>query len=249
MSSLPTPASVRRTVRVRHELQRREVEVVRVQARGPGFLAITFHADSLAGFRSDSFDDHVKFMLPDGAGAWVMRDYTPLRFDAARRELSLEFALHGHGPASDWARQAAVGQQAVIAGPRGSMIIPSDYAWHLLVGDASALPAIERRLAELPAEAQALVLAQVAAPADRRPLTSAARVQLQWLDDAEAMVAALAALPLPAGEGFVWCAGEASTMARLRELLLHSKGHPKEAMKVAAYWKQGAADFHETLEG
>jgi NADPH-dependent ferric siderophore reductase len=249
MSSPPATAPVRRTLRVRHELQRREVEVVRVQARGPGFLAITFHAESLAGFRSDSFDDHVKFMLPDGAGAWLMRDYTPLRFDAARRELTLEFALHGHGPASDWARQGAAGQQAVIAGPRGSMIIPSDYAWHLLVGDGSALPAVERRLAELPAAARVLVLLQVADPADRRTLASAAQVELQWLDDDAALLDALAALPLPAGEGFVWCAGEAATMARARELLLQAKGHPKEAMKVAAYWKRGAADFHETLEG
>lgn len=249
MSSSPPTAPVRRTVRVRHELHRREVEVRRVEARGPGFLAVTFHDESLAGFRSDSFDDHVKFMLPDGVDAWVMRDYTPLRFDAARRELTLEFALHGHGPASDWARQAAAGQRAVIAGPRGSMIIPSDYAWHLLVGDGSALPAIERRLAELPAGARALVLLQVADPADRRPLASAATVALQWLDDDAALVAALRALPLPAGEGFAWCAGEAAAMARLRAVLLQEKGHPKEAMKVAVYWKQGASDFHETLEG
>jgi NADPH-dependent ferric siderophore reductase len=40
-----------------------------------------------------------------------------------------------------------------IGGPRGSFIVPMDLDWHLLVGDATALPAIARRLSELPASA------------------------------------------------------------------------------------------------
>jgi NADPH-dependent ferric siderophore reductase len=79
----------------------------------------------------------------------VRRDFTPRHYDQAARELTVEFALHATGAA--WARQAAPGQVAVIAGPRGSMIIPMDYAWHVLAGDATALPAIRRRLEELPA--------------------------------------------------------------------------------------------------
>jgi NADPH-dependent ferric siderophore reductase len=37
-------------------------------------------------------------------------------------------------------------------------------------------------------------------------------------------------------------------MVRLREILSHEKGHPKEAMRVAAYWKRGSSDYHERLE-
>jgi NADPH-dependent ferric siderophore reductase len=244
----PTP--LRRVQRVRHELQRRDVEVVRVEPLGAHFVAITFRDDSLASFRSDSFDDHVKFMIHDAANAGELarRDYTPRRFDPARRELTIEFALHGAGPAADWARQARVGQRALIGGPRGSMIIPTDYDWHLLVGDDSALPAIHRRLEELPAGTRAIVILQIAHAADQRPLQSAAALDVQWVPDGEALVAAVRSLPLPAGEGYAWCAGEAATMARLRDVLLHEKQHPKEALKVAVYWKPGAADFHETLE-
>lgn len=247
-SMRPPVHAARRIQRVRHELVRRDVQVARVEPIGASFVSVTFTAESLAGFTSDSFDDHVKFMFDTGSGDRVMRDYTPRSFDRERRELTLEFAMHGDGAASNWARQAAVGQSAVIGGPRGSMIIPTDYAWHLLVGDTTALPAIHRRIEELPAGAHAIVVAHVDDTADRRPLTGAAHLDLRWVDSADALMAEVRALVLPPGEGFVWCAGEAHTMTRLRAMLLQEKSLPKEAMKVAVYWKQGATDFHETLD-
>lgn len=109
----------RRIVRVRHDLQLREVQVVSTQPLGNGFIGVTFGGDSLANFVSLSFDDHVKFMFPGPGGERVMRDYTPTRYDAARRELTLEFALHAQGAASDWARQAQSSQRATLGGPKG----------------------------------------------------------------------------------------------------------------------------------
>ncbi|MFG6432322.1 siderophore-interacting protein [Roseateles sp. LYH14W] len=240
MSDLAT-APARRIQRIRHELQRRDLEVTRVEQLSPNFVAVTLHGESLASFRSDSFDDHVKLFFGDDA----KRDYTPRSFDTDRRELTLEFALHGSGAASDWARQAAVGQRLAVAGPRGSMVIPTDYDWHLLIGDDSALPAVHRRLEELQPEAHVIVLLQVGDAADRRPLP--AHAQVQWVATPEELQAAVAALALPDGEGFAWAAGEASAMAALRPLLV-AKGLPKEALKVAAYWKAGAAAFHETID-
>ena len=235
-----------RTIRrVRHELHRREVVVTRVEPLGAHFAAISFHAESLAAFLSLSFDDHVKFMFAGANGDEVRRDYTPRRFDAQARELTIEFALHGDGAASDWARRAQPGDKAVIGGPRGSMIIPMDYDWHLLVGDLSALPAMRRRLEELPAGARAIVVA--AAPAgDRLPFAGAPEVH--WIEDGGALAETVRALALPPGEGFAWAAGEAQDMKRLREVLVNDKGQPKEAMRVSAYWKRGVADHHENLE-
>jgi NADPH-dependent ferric siderophore reductase len=243
----PSPAT-RRVRRVRHELHRREVAVQRVEPLGPGYVSVTFGGDDLADFVSDSFDDHGKFLLEDEGGEPVRRDYTPRRFDRERRELTIEFALHGHGRASEWARQAQVGQRVTIGGPRGSMIIPLDYDWHLLAGDATALPAIRRRLEELPGDARVIVVAQVDA-ADRGALKLPELTHLQWVDSAEELVAAVRTLRLPDGEGFAWAAGEASVMAQLRQVLLTDKGHPREAARVAAYWKRGASAHHENLEG
>ncbi|MDY0743573.1 siderophore-interacting protein [Paucibacter sp. R3-3] len=247
MESPNTP--VRRVQRVRHELHRRDVEVVRIERPSPHFVAITFAADSLREFVSLGFDDHVKFMFDAGDGGEpVRRDYTPRSWDLARGELTLEFAVHGHGGAGNWADRATVGQRAIIGGPRGSMIVPVDYDWHLLVGDASALPAIHRRLEELPDGTRAIVVMLMPEPADRREIASRAQVELHWVASDEELLAAVRALALPPGEGFSWCAGEAGLMARLRTVLVEEKGQVKEAMKVAAYWKPGAADFHETLE-
>jgi len=240
-------ANVRRVERVRYELKRRDVEVRRVTPLGKNFLSITFGGDALEDFVSGSFDDHVKFMFVDGDGEPVARDYTPRHYDRDRRELTIEFARHGDGKASEWAANAVIGQRAVIGGPRGSMIIPADYDWHLLIGDETALPAIHRRLEELPATAEATVIVLGDAD-DRRAFESAARLNVQWVASPDALIQTLLAWQVPAGEGFAWGAGEASVMTRLREILLRDKGIPKEAMRVAAYWKRGASSFHQNLE-
>jgi NADPH-dependent ferric siderophore reductase len=239
-----TTTPVRRIERVRYETQRRELNVTRVVPRGERFVAITVQGDALRTFASASFDDHVKLMLPDGAGGMQMRDYTPRAFDTASGELVLEFALHGQGPFTEWAAQAQVGQMLTVAGPRGSMVIPMDYEWHLLVGDDSAWPAIARRLEELPADARVQVLLLMP-DAPNWPATTSATPRC--FATPEALTQALRELTLPAGEGFVWCAGEAQLMATLRDVLLREKGHPKEALKVAAYWKQGATGYHAKL--
>jgi NADPH-dependent ferric siderophore reductase len=246
-SSITRGPSQRRVTRVRHELRVRQLTVARVAALGASMVAITFTGDELAGFTSLSFDDHVKLMLPSPDGEPARRDYTPRHFDAERSELTIEFVLHGHGAASDWARQAQAGQTVTIGGPRGSMIIPTDCAWHVLAGDTSALPAMHRRLAELPPGARVFVIGEVADPGDERRFETQADVQVQWVRNADAWLAALRALELPPGEGFVWCAGEAATMARARDVLLNEKRHPLEAMRVSAYWKAGAPAFHESL--
>lgn len=243
-------SSGRRVQRVRHDIVRRELAVRRVEALSPHVRAITLGGAALAGFTSLSFDDHVKlFFAPVQPGEeGARRDYTPRRYDPVAQELTLEFALHGDGPAAAWAAQAEVGQALTVAGPRGSFIIPSDYDWHLLIGDETALPAIARRLEELPAGARVIALLLMPDAADRRALQTSADLQLQWLDSEAALLAALRALELPAGEGYAWCAGEAGCMAALRRVLVEEKGHDRQALRAAAYWKRGASGHHEALE-
>ena len=231
--------------RVRHELHRRELVVDSVTPLGEHFVSVTFGGAALDGFVSLGFDDHVKFMLGDGDDQ-VRRDYTPRSYDAQSRQLTIEFALHGEGAASDWARQAAPGQPATIGGPKGSMIVPLDFDWHLFLADVTGLPAIRRRLEELPSGTRAIVVAQVAA-SDRILPATQAQLEVHWADDADALVAAVRALTMPAGEGYAWGGGEGSMMRRVRDVLVDEKALPKEAMRISAYWKLGAADFHEDL--
>lgn len=243
MSETSVPA--RQVQRLRHEIKRRELTVLRVERLTPHFQRITLGGESLADFISASFDDHAKliFDAPEGVEP-AKRDYTPRAYDNAARELVLEFALHGEGPAADWALQAQPGQTLVVAGPRGSMVVPVDYDWHLLIGDESALPAVARRLEELPAGTRAIVMLQLADAADRRVFSSAAEVELHWPDSPAALFEAVRALGRPAGEGYVWGAGEAAEMKALREVLVGEIGHDPRAMRVAAYWKRGAIAHH-----
>ena len=99
----------RQVQRVRHELRMRELTVAGVAPVSAHFVAVTFQGEALHDFVSLSFDDHVKFMFDGADGVQVRRDYTPRRFSAEARELAIEFALHGDGAASNWARQARIG--------------------------------------------------------------------------------------------------------------------------------------------
>ena len=239
-----SPTTLRRVERVRHELKRRVLSVKNVETLTPHFRRITLVDESLSDFVSASFDDHVKVFVGD-----ARRDYTPRSFDNAARELVIEFALHGEGPAAEWAARAAAGDTLAIGGPKGSMIVPLDYDWHLLVGDETAFPAVARRLEELPAGAKALVILRAEDTADRRAFATAANVDLTWVANDDELLAAVRALALPTGDGYAWCAGEASCMAALRRELVDVKGHPREAIRAAAYWKRGATGHHENLEG
>jgi NADPH-dependent ferric siderophore reductase len=232
--------------RVRHDLKLREVTVARINRVSPGFASITFQGEALADFTSLSFDDHVKFMFNDASGEQVRRDYTPRRVDTDAREVDIEFALHGHGGAAEWARNATIGQRAIIGGPRGSMILPLAMDWHLLIGDDSALPAVTRRLEELPADARVVAVLLVDA-ADRRTFATRADARIHWVDSDDALLQVLKDLPLQPGAGLAWGGGEAALMARVRQVLVET-GMPRQAAKVSAYWKRGVADHHERLD-
>ncbi|MGE4451201.1 siderophore-interacting protein [Castellaniella sp.] len=248
--------------RVRHPFRARHVQLLAREPVSPGFVRLTLGDPELHDFTSAGFDDHVKLILPqaglekprlpalvDGrphieGPRPVMRDYTPLRFDPAGHTLRVDFALHGAGPAADWARNAPIGQWAGLAGPRGSMLLPDDLQWHWLLGDETAVPAIERRLAELPAGTRAVVRVQLTDQADRRAWRSAADLDLQWVDS---LADAADALEIPAGPGFIWAAGENRAMALLRKQLLAKPGADPRRMRIASYWKRGEAGHHEEL--
>lgn len=232
--------------RVRFELQRRTVEVAHVERPTAGFVAVTFKGSDLQNFQSLGFDDHIKFIFTNASGETIKRDYTPRAFNTQNQELTIEFALHDQGDASDWARNTGPGEQAVIAGPKGSMIIPEDFDWHLLVADSSSLPAVARRLEELPLDVKTIVFIQVDHLENRRDFKRPSSTIIKWVESHEDLVDMVKEMHLPTGEGFIWAGGEHSAVLQIRTILLE-KEHPKELMKVVAYWKKGAADFHEKI--
>lgn len=261
--------------KIRHPLKARMLQVRRTLRLTPHLLRVTLGGDELADFTSASFDDHVKVFLPHERGAMPAlpavgergpvfpagrpvpeaRDYTPRRYDPDALELDIDFVLHGDGPGSSWAAQARVGDYLGIAGPRGSFVIPQEFDWHLLVGDETALPAIARRVAELPAGKRVLAVVETGSPAARLNLETLADLRIQWVHGASSMAdgtgpleRVVRRLVLPEGEGYVWAAGEFNAIRAIRQHLVQQRGLDKSRIRAASYWRRGARAGHEVLD-
>jgi NADPH-dependent ferric siderophore reductase len=257
--------------RIRHETRLRLLEVQAVKQITPMMLRMTLTGDQLEGFTSPGYADHIKiFFPPAGSDPIVpvlgpdglafpldkprpeMRDYTPRAFHAASNTLDVDFVLHGDGPASSWAAQAQVGQKIVIGGPRGSMIIPDAFDWYLLAGDETALPAIGRRLEELPATARAIAVIEVASEDEEQVLKTDAEAEIIWVhrNGAEAgnndlLLRKIEQLDLSNGDCYAFIAAESSISKAVRDHLVGQRGFNGEWVKAAGYWLRGVADAHE----
>lgn len=254
-----------RVTRVRHEIRRRKLTVTRIERIAPQMLRVVLGGPELDGFTSLGFDDHVKLIFPaakppadveEGAGAAVeMRDFTPRFYDAARGELWIDFFVHNAGPATTWAAQAKPGDELVVAGPKGSFVLePEGIDLHLLIGDETAVPAIARRLQELPAGAKAQVIVEVDDASGWPTFQSAASTEVSFVvrsdspEPAAALLAHLRDVRLPAERCYVWIALESQAARALRRYFTTERGVTKDWIKSSAYWQRGAIGKHERIE-
>lgn len=249
----PAAASAAPTRRVRHELIRRQLKVVATERLSPAMLRIVFGGQDLDGFTSLGADDHVKMFVP-GEGEPERRDYTPRRYDEARRELTIDFAVHDAGPATAWALSAKVGDQLAIGGPRGSLVVEETVKRFLLIGDETALPAIGRRIEEAGPGTAITSLVAVPGPADEQSFETRAALDARWVyrpldraDDPRQLLAALETITIEP-DCFVWIAAEASVVKALRPVVLEERSHPKGWLKASGYWVRGKADTTEKFD-
>ena len=241
--------------RVTHEIKRRRLDVLRVVDITPRMRRITLGGPELAGFVSLGSDDHIKLMFPQNAAEQAalesptfsikgdgpqpaMRDYTPRRFDLSLGELDIDFVLHGDGPASTWAEQAQVGQHLYIGGPRGSMIVPDMFDSYLLIGDETALPAIARRLEELPAGRKVLAVIEIADAAEQQALHSAAELEVIWVLRGQVdLLDTVRTLTLPSGALYTFVAMETKLSRQVRRVLLDTHKVDEAFLKAVGYWR------------
>jgi NADPH-dependent ferric siderophore reductase len=188
-----------------------------------------------------------------------VRTYTVRRVDTERREISIDFVVHGeHGVAGPWAMAATPGQPAYLMGPSGAYAPDPAADWHLFAGDESAVPAIGAALEALPDNAIGYVFLEVAGPEDEIPLTAPAGVQVRWIyrggradlvpedlagDHAPIIAAVKEAAWLP-GQVQVFIHGEAQTvMHNLRPYIRKERGvETKWAASVSGYWRRGRTE-------
>jgi NADPH-dependent ferric siderophore reductase len=183
-----------------------------------------------------------------------MRDFTPRRFNLGARELVIDFAIHEVGVATSWAASAAPGQTLSVGGPRGSFVIAPDIGCHLLIGDESALPAIGRRLEELPPGTRAIVIAEIDTEAQRLAFTSNATVDIRWVyrrgapaGTPAAILETLQRVSLPTSNVFAWAAAESKVARAIRHYLLTERRIDKRWIKAAGYWQRGSVGTHDKI--
>ncbi|MGW3585342.1 SIP domain-containing protein [Streptomyces rubiginosohelvolus] len=255
----------------------RELTVLRVADVTPGMRRVTlggeqlraFHRDGLdlPALRSEGFDDHVKFFFADGDAPPVLpgqnvssldwpadarpiaKDYTPVRYDPEAGEIDFDFVRHEGGVASSWAQAVQPGEVTWIAGPKMSHGHPEGVDWLLVIGDETALPAIGRWLAEMPAGTRARVLIEVGEESHRQDLPTEADATITWLtrdgapagttDLLERAVRSMEWLP---GEVYVWAAGEAVSLKGIRRHLSTERGVPRERTHITGYWRRTEPD-------
>jgi len=160
-------------------------------------INLVFPLDGI-GFSDCGWDDPQP--LPDGHwySRWralpnevrnPLRVYTVRAIRPADRELDVDFVVHGDGPAARWLAAAAPDDELVVIGPDalsenshvGSDWHPGDAHQLLLVGDATATPAIAAILETLPPERAAHAIIEVPDAADRIHLRHSSRVTVEWL--------------------------------------------------------------------
>jgi NADPH-dependent ferric siderophore reductase len=189
----------------------------------------------------------------------TVRTYTVRRVDADRREIAIDFVVHGeHGVAGPWAAAATPGQPAYLTSPNGAYAPDPAADWHLFAGDEAAVPAIGAALEALPDNAIGKAFIEVAGPEDEIPLKAPEGVQVRWIyrggradlvpedaagDNAPLIAAVKEADWLP-GQVQVFIHGEAQTvMHNLRRYIRKERGvDAKWAASISGYWRRGRTE-------
>ena len=189
----------------------------------------------------------------------TVRTYTVRRADAERRQITIDFVVHGeHGVAGPWAAAAAPGKRIFVMGPNGAYAPDPTADWHLLAGDEAALPAISAALEALPDNAIGKVFVEVAGPEDEIELSAPGGVEVTWIyrggradliaddragDHAPLVAAVKEAAWLP-GQVQVFIHGEAqAVMHNLRPYIRKDRGVGVEwAGSISGYWRRGRTE-------
>lgn len=247
----------------------REVEVLRARTVTPHMRRITLGGAGLADFVPQGADQWFRlFLPPEGHDEPVLpvtekwwpevlampdatrptvRNYT---VRAARPgEIDVDVVVHGdEGPASRWARLATPGDRVGIMDEGVTYDWPTSAPWQLVVADEAALPAAAGILNSLSPDAVAHALIELPHPDDAQDLGAlGADTTVRWLprpEDAKPGAAVLDALrdaELPAGEPYVFLAGESGMVKRVRRHLVHDRGVPTSAIRFIGYWRRGVS--------
>ena len=234
------------------ELRPRPAKVVAVEHLTPTYKRLVVTGDGFDDFQTKSPADHIKVQI-EVDGEKVRRDYTPRAF--ADGQLTLEFALHADGPVTTWARNADVGTELTVLGPRGSRVPKPVFDAYVFIGDETLLPGVGRAMEMFPDDVPFIAVVEVDSAGDKIALPEEGNDTIIWAErngrtPGEALLEALAGLEWPQGEVYVYAGGEATAMRDVRRHVLNERGLDRENLGMSGHWKRGESDFdhHAPIE-
>lgn len=223
----------------------------------PNYVRVRLTGADLEGFASLGSDDHMRLFFPAGGAqptsvdemrAAPSREYTPLAW--GDDWLDVEFAVHGdQGVAAPWAASAPLGSPVGVGGPRGSAVLHGEPESWMLVGDETAIPAIRRFTALIPAGVPARIVIEAPSAADQVPLD--APVEVEWVHRGQAPAGSalvtfldgLTASDAVGEDPFCFIAAE-QAIVKPGRALLERWGVDVSKAVVKGYWKRGEEEYH-----
>jgi len=186
-------------------------------------------------------------LLPEGVQV-RQRAYTIRAWDAAAREMTIDLVVHGdEGVAGPWSLATSPGDRVLVHGPGGAWSPQDDVDAHLLVGDASALPAVAVALERLTRDTVGAAFLEVHGPDDELVLDAPPGVHVRWLHHGDApagstLVDAVRGWVWPDGRVGAFVHGEAGAVKDLRAHLRVDRAVARGDLSISGYWRLGADD-------
>ncbi|MDE1991138.1 MAG: siderophore-interacting protein [Rhizobiaceae bacterium] len=242
----------------------REVTVVRAHNITPHMRRVTVATEDAAHFSHGGL--HVRLLIPpkgrtpvwpqtaaDGRIQWpkgddelVIRAYTIRNIDLGRGEMDIDFVVHDGDevPGASWALNAQPGDRAGLMGPGGGDVPAAKNM--VLAGDETALPAIARIAAAMPADATLRIFLEVDGKDEEQPLPSRAAQEITWLHRNGQPAGSTGILEktlrdvVTKGDrsAYVWAACEQSEARAIRNFMKTESGYDRDHFSIAAYWQR-----------
>jgi NADPH-dependent ferric siderophore reductase len=183
----------------------------------------------------------------DRAGRSDKRTFTARWLDLPGGSITVDFVLHGSGPAASWAASAVPGDRIWAGETRGGYSVPPPGSHLVLVGDDTAMPAIGAIAEASHDSVHITAVIEVIDEMDERPVSDQRLVDPIWVhrgDDPER--AGLPTLGLledlsVSQDAYWWIAGEREAIRAMRDVVI-DRGAPRDRLSLNAHWRLRPTD-------
>ncbi len=245
----------------------RRATVISTTAIAPHLKRLVVGSDEFHDFPADQQGAYVKVLLPHAgqdeveidlkaANPAPKRSYTIRAIDTINHTITLDFVVNQHrGIATDWAKQAKLGDKLAIAGPGPKKLDDFSHSQYLMIADLTSVNAINGYLQQLPATADVDVIIHVTDSQDIIKLDTIeahTKHRIKWLVTTEPQIELVEqvthCLNQYMGTPLIFMGLEGSLVRTIQNLAKEQFAIPSAKIVCSAYWKRGIdADGKPTL--